>query len=208
MTMQHEMMNMFATPLYRSSLQRAFTQTELDCFRSELGDSVAAIANFSSRNKRVLDKPELEQIRLCLQEHLDAYFKTVFDTANDVRLLVTQSWLTLSRQGESHHAHTHPNSVVSGVLYINLAPSDGISFHRNEDNIWHELLPAQENYFNAKSYFVNTQVGDIVLFPSHVKHGVREVKEDVERVSLSFNSFFSGNIGREEFANALTVSLT
>ncbi len=205
--MQHEMMSMFATPLYRSSLQRAFSQSELECFRKELADSVPSISNLSSRNKQVLNNPALAQIKSCLQEHLNAYFKTVFNTANEVQLLLTQSWLTLSRKGESHHAHTHPNSVVSGVLYINLGPNDGISFHRNEDNVWHELVSAQDNYFNAKRYFVNTQVGDIVLFPSHVRHGVREVQENIERVSLSFNSFFSGNIGRDEFANSLTITL-
>lgn len=205
--MPHEIMNMFATPLYRASLQREFTQSEVDCFRKELADSIPSISNLSSRNKQVLNSSELAHIKTSLQEHLDEYFKTVFNTANDVRLLVTQSWLTLSRKGESHHAHTHPNSVVSGVLYINLAPNDGISFHRNEDNVWHELVAAQENYFNAKRYFVNTKVGDIVLFPSHVLHGVREVQDNIERVSLSFNSFFSGNIGREEFANSLTISL-
>lgn len=198
---------MFATPLYRASLQRQFTQNEIECFRQELADSVPAISNLSSRNKQVLNNPGLAQIKASLQEHLDTYLQSVFNTSNDVRLMLTQSWLTLSRIGESHHAHTHPNSVVSGVLYINLAPSDGISFHRNEDNVWHELVAAQENYFNAKSYFVSTQVGDIVLFPSNVKHGVREVKENIERVSLSFNSFFSGNIGREEFANSLSISL-
>jgi ectoine hydroxylase-related dioxygenase (phytanoyl-CoA dioxygenase family) len=94
------------------------------------------------------------------------------------------------------------------VLYINLAENDGISFHRNEDNLWHELLPAEENYFNAKRYFINTAVGDILLFPSHVRHGVREVSDPIERVSLSFNSFFEGELGNKEFATAVKISLS
>ena len=50
-------------------------------------------------------------------------------------------------------------------------------------------------------------VGDIVLFPSDLSHGVRELAEDVQRVSLSFNTFFEGELGREEFANSLKVSI-
>ena len=205
--MQHDLMNMFATPLYRATLGRPFTHGELDFFREALSDCVESIANFSSRDKNVLNNPALKALHDTLQQHLDEYFKTIFNTSNKVSLKITQSWLTLSRQGESHHVHTHPNSVASGVLYINLAENDGISFHRNEDNLWHELLPAQENYFNAKRYFINTSVGDIILFPSHVRHGVREVTDAVERVSLSFNSFFEGELGKEEFATAIKISL-
>lgn len=206
--MQHDLMNMFATPLYRASLERPFTEAELNFFREALADSVESISNFSSRDKSVLNNPVLRDLRDTLQRHLDEYFKTIYNTSNRVSLKITQSWLTLSRQGESHHAHTHPNSVVSGVLYINLAENDGISFHRNEDNVWHELLPAQENYFNAKRYFINTQVGNILLFPSNVRHSVREVEEVVERVSLSFNSFFEGELGKEEFSTAIKLTLS
>lgn len=205
--MQHDLMNMFATPLYRATLGRPFTQGELDFFREALADCVDSISNLSSRDKNVLSNPALKDLRDTLQQHLDEYFKTIYNTSNSVSLKITQSWLTLSRQGDSHHSHTHPNSVVSGVLYINLAKNDGVSFHRNEDNLWHELLPAQENYFNAKSYFINTEVGDILLFPSNVRHGVREVTEAVERVSLSFNSFFEGELGKEEFATAIKITL-
>lgn len=205
--MQHDLMNMFATPLYRATLGRPFTKGELDFFRVALADCIDSISNLSTRDKNVLSNPALKDLRDTLQQHLDEYFKTIYNTSNRVSLKITQSWLTLSRQGESHHSHTHPNSVASGVLYINLAKNDGISFHRNEDNLWHELLPAQENYFNAKRYFINTEVGDILLFPSHVRHGVREVTEAVERVSLSFNSFFEGELGKEEFATAIKISL-
>ena len=205
--MQHDIMNMFATPLYRANLGRSFSEGELNFFRLALSDSVESISNLSTRDKNVLNNPVLKELHDILQQHLDEYFKTIYNSSNKVSLKITQSWLTLSREGESHHAHTHPNSIASGVLYINLAQNDGISFHRNEDNLWHELLPASENYFNAKRYFINATVGDILLFPSHVRHSVREVTEKVERVSLSFNSFFEGELGKPEFANSIKISL-
>lgn len=205
--MQHDMMNMFAVPVYRTKLSRPFSQQEMQFFKQSLQDAVPAIHNRSSVNKRVLAAPALADIQQFIEANLRQYLQTVFNTANDVRLQVTQSWLTLSGKGQSHHVHTHPNSVVSGVLYINLAPVDGINFYRNEDNIWYELVKQQDNYYNAYQYFVQTSVGDLLLFPSNVRHGVREVTEDVERVSLSFNTFFSGQLGRDDFSNGLSIEV-
>jgi uncharacterized protein (TIGR02466 family) len=205
--MQHEMMNMFAVPLYRATLGRAFLRSEMQFFHDTLQGAVPAISNQSSVNKKVLSSPQMKDIRSVIEWHLAQYMSTVFNTTNRVQLQITQSWLTLAGKGQSHHVHTHPNSVVSGVLYISLAPQDGISFYRNEDNIWYELIRQQDNYFNASQYFVQASVGDLLLFPSHVRHGVREVTSDIQRVSLSFNTFFSGQLGRDEFSNALNITI-
>ncbi|HLT64159.1 MAG TPA: TIGR02466 family protein [Pseudohongiella sp.] len=205
--MQHEMMNMFAVPLYRAKLGRHFTAEEQAFFQQALSGAVRAISNYSSPDKAVLKAPELAELRQFVEMHLASFMRTVFNTTNQVELKITQSWLTLSNKGESHHVHTHPNSVVSGVLYINLAPQDGINFYRNEDNIWYELIRQQDNYYNALQYFVQCNVGELLLFPSNVRHGVREVTADIQRVSLSFNTFFSGQLGRDDFANALNIEV-
>lgn len=205
--MDHQMMNMFAVPLYRASLGRAFSDEEMQFFKAELSTPVAAISNYASANKKVLDAAPMQAIRTALQAHLDQFFRITFNTTNDVSLQITQSWLTRSQQGDSHHTHTHPNSVVSGVLYINLAPRDGINFYRNEDNIWYELIRQEDSYYNALRYFVQTSIGDIILFPSNIRHGVNQVTENIDRVSLSFNSFFSGELGREEYSNHLNIRL-
>ena len=207
MTTKFDMMNLFAVPVYRSPLGREFSPDELAFFRQELSQPAAAIANHSSRNKDVLGSPVMKGIRARLQAHLDTYFQTVYNTQNDVRLAITQSWLTLTRRGESHHTHTHPNSVVSGVLYINIAEQDGINFFRNDDLQWYELIPKEQNYYNAHSMFVQINVRDLILFPSNVKHGVKEVTSDIERVSLAFNTFFTGAMGREGFSNFLRISV-
>jgi uncharacterized protein (TIGR02466 family) len=205
--MEHQMANLFAVPLYRAALGRGFTEQEMLFFKSELQDPVLAISNYSSKNKDVLAAAEMQTIRGVIQEHLNNYFKIVFNSSNNVSLQITQSWLTRSGKGQSHHTHTHPNSIVSGVLYVNLAQHDGINFFRNEDMQWYEMLRAEETYYNAPRYFIQTAIGDIILFPSHIRHGVHTVNEDIQRVSLAFNTFFSGELGREEFSNALRITV-
>lgn len=205
--MQHDLMNLFAVPVYKASIDRKFTDAEMDFFKQQLQSPMQAISNFSSENKYVLNAPEMADLRSLAEQHLQQYFETVYDTANDARLVITQSWLTLTGKGGSHHTHSHPNSIASGIFYINLANEDGINFYRDEDRQWFDLKPRQQNYYNAYSYFVNASIGDIVIFPSHVKHGVRPVQDDIQRVSLAFNTFISGELGRDEFSNQLRISV-
>ena len=200
------MINLFAVPVAKSPIGRNYTDSELKYIESQLERPSKAIDNYASPNKNVLAHDELKDLQTTIQQHLDNYFKAVYNTSNNVALQITQSWLTLSRKGESHHSHTHPNSVVSGVLYVNVAGNDGINFYRNEENLWFELEPSETNYYNSYKIHVATKVGDLVLFPSSVKHGVNKVTEDIKRVSLSFNTFFSGEMGNPEFSNALRIT--
>ncbi len=200
------MINLFAVPVAKSPIGRNYTDSELKYIESQLERPSKAIDNYASPNKNVLAHDELKDLQTIIQQHLDNYFKAVYNTSNNVALQITQSWLTLSRKGESHHSHTHPNSVVSGVLYVNVAGNDGINFYRNEENLWFELEPSETNYYNSYKIHVATKIGDLVLFPSSVKHGVNKVTEDIKRVSLSFNTFFSGEMGNPEFSNALRIT--
>jgi len=205
--MNSELMNLFAVPLYRGKLGRSLHDHESLCIREQSRDPNAAISNYASRSKRVLDEEPLKELKRFLQSSVDDYFQKTFATSNDVRLKITQSWLSRTHKGEAHHEHVHPNSVASGVFYINVSEHDGINFYRNEDNIWHELLHQKDNYYNAHRYFVETKPGDILIFPSNIRHGVATVEHDAERLSLAFNTFFSGELGREEFSNFLRIEL-
>jgi hypothetical protein len=40
---------------------------------------------------------------------------------------VTQSWLNWTKPGQWHHKHSHPNSLYSGVLYLDVEMT-GIGF--------------------------------------------------------------------------------
>ncbi len=205
--MNPNMINLFPLPLQKTNLLRGYTERELDFMKSQLQSNHKSIANYASTNKYILDADEMIGIRQSLQEALDTYFKEVFNTSNKLNLKITQSWLTLTGNSESHHEHVHPNSVASGVLYINLGDNDGISFYRNEDSQWYEFLREEETYYSAKSFFIACKVGDIVIFPSNLRHGVKQNSSQLERISLAFNTFFEGELGRDEFSNALTLSL-
>jgi hypothetical protein len=101
-----------------------------------------------------------------------------------------------------HNQHNHLNSFVSGVLYIQA--QDNIMFLTDKNNFF-ELKVKQFNNFNSQSFNMNVQTGDIILFPSHLTHLVPHKINKNKRISLAFNTFIKGEIGRAEALTELTI---
>ena len=66
--MKPEMMNLFATPVYKSSIGRSFTESEIQFIKNELKDPAFSISNYSSKNKAVLEAEQLKPLREIIQK--------------------------------------------------------------------------------------------------------------------------------------------
>ena len=151
----------------------------------------------SSNNRRVLNNPIFSEVKAFAQDCLDLWVEKIIDPAykNSVKLKITQSWLNYTQKSGHHHLHYHPNSIISGVIYIQATDKkDQIQFQDTSIKPWH-IAVNQANPFNSNIYHVPVQTGDCVLFPSTIYHGVPEVEADQTRISLAFNSFIVGEIG-------------
>jgi hypothetical protein len=193
--MQHLIHSLFPTPIIKTKFDRPFTQEELEVvFAEEQGHSVA---NSSSNNRRILENPALSEIKKFAEECLDLWVEKIIIPAyeNSVKLKITQSWLNYTEKEGHHHLHYHPNSIISGVIYIQASEfKDQIEFQNTDINPWH-VHTETSNPFNSNLYHVPVKTGDVVLFPSTIYHGVPEVQSDKTRISLAFNSFWVGEIG-------------
>ena len=144
-------------------------------------------------------KDKLKDIKKFIEHHLKLYLEEIegADT-NLATLRITQSWLNKNKPGEGHDSHSHANSYLSGVLYINCLPNDCINFknrsHKSYNNI--EFLKKENTPWNTQGVIVGVKKGDLILFPSWVPHYVTMNKtKDTERISLSFNTFPIGELG-------------
>ena len=110
-------------------------------------------------------------------------------------LAITQSWVNRSGKGESHHGHMHPNSIISGVWYPIIDETlPPIQFQRR-DPPQIMLQSDKFNNINSETYFLPLKAGELILFPSNLRHSVPANKYDKERVSLSFNTWPKGSMG-------------
>lgn len=154
------------------------------------------MGNTTSVEHFVLRQADLTNLRSWIEECVNEYFLSTASPKNDVSLRITQSWVNYSEQGQYHHKHAHPNSLVSGVFYVQTNPDDRIYFYRagyqqirfptNEWNVW-----------NSESWWFEAVTGRLILFPSSLEHMVPTVQGEQTRVSLSFNTFPVGMVGEE-----------
>jgi uncharacterized protein (TIGR02466 family) len=185
----------FPTPIYISKLDRELTPLELkfvdknkkDCYKNE--------GNITTNNNYILNEKPFANIKKELDLKVQDYFDTVISSANNIKPYITQSWLNYTEKNQYHHKHSHPNSLVSGVFYINCNEEfDKIKFFKND---YQTIKPEikEYNFWNSESWWFSVKTGDVIMFPSSLTHMVETRQGDNTRISLAFNVFIKGTVG-------------
>jgi uncharacterized protein (TIGR02466 family) len=186
---------LFPTPVMFNHIGRDFTSKELAYIESHSTSTHHNTGNVASNHNYILNEPEMAGLNKFVTEQLNEYVKRVYKPKHPTEVYVTQSWINWTKKGEFHHRHEHPNSFISGVLYISTdSTKDKITFH---SAVYKQIQLDTDNYdvYNADLWWFNVGTGDIVMFPSSLTHNVENVVADETRVSLAFNSFIKGTFG-------------
>jgi uncharacterized protein (TIGR02466 family) len=193
---------LFPVAVGKFNLGRTFTTEEF--FFVDNQSTYSNMGNTTSNNRYVFKDEALASLSAFAESCVEQYFREVYAPKHDVKLRITQSWLNYTKQGQHHHKHAHPNSLVSGVFYIKAdAEKDRISFFK--DDYEQINLPTEQfNIFNSSSWWIPVAAGELILFPSSLTHMVETVQGD-ERISLAFNTFPIGYVGEETSLTALHV---
>ena len=195
--------NLFPSPVGVYELDRPYTDVETAQFEEYCSEQEYNFGNTNSKNKYCLEHEAMSDIKKFCSDSIDRYMVDVV-ASNAGVCKVTQSWVNVSRRGQYHHRHSHPNSYLSGVLYFETSENDKISFHNQR--VTHLLPPIRDlNTFNSANWWIWAIQGTLVIFPSWQEHSVPEVKYD-RRVSLSFNTFLHGEIGSDAELTKLTLN--
>ena len=130
------------------------------------------------------------------------------------RLEITQSWANTSQKGQSMWSHTHPNSFVSGILYLTNSNASTIF---SMDSIWTNYYQNTSHTLQLKTtdhddlivtHKQQTVQGDLIIFPSNLVHMVDDHDiDDYDRYTISFNSFPAGVIGDMSKLSGLMIEV-
>ena len=124
---------------------------------------------------------------------------------DNVKLEITQSWINYTKTGQYHHKHAHPNSVISGVFYIQASKEIDKLFFYNESYQQIKIVPKEFHVYNSESWWLPVETGQLLLFPSSLTHMVATTSGEDDRISMSFNTFYKGKLGDEVALTGLTL---
>jgi uncharacterized protein (TIGR02466 family) len=191
---------LFPTAVAKFELGRAYSAEEMAFVDSQPTHN--NMGNTTSDDRYVLRHDTMASLKEFVENSVAEYLKSIYAPKHEVSMRLTQSWLNYTKPGQFHHKHAHPNSFISGVLYMKAARErDKIYFYK--DGYKQISLPTDNwNLYNSESWWFEVGTGDLMLFPSSLTHMVETVKDD-DRISLSFNTFPVGYVGEEESLTAL-----
>ena len=197
--------SIFPTPIYISKVDRKLTPLELKFVDKNKKDFYKNEGNITTNNNYILNEKPFTNIKKELDLTVQDYFDKVISPANKITPYITQSWLNYTEKNQYHHKHQHPNSLVSGVFYINCHKEhDKIKFFN--DNYKTIKLEIKEwNLWNSESWWFSVKTGDIILFPSSLTHMVETKEGDNTRISLAFNVFIKGTVGNNKSLTELIL---
>jgi uncharacterized protein (TIGR02466 family) len=112
---------------------------------------------------------------------LDVY-KESEECAIECTPRLSNMWFNINYKGSYNTIHTHPGSILGGVLYINVPENSGdICFHHQDG---HSLSLIQNTSFS-----ITPHDGLMLLFPASLSHGVGMNYSDEPRFSIAFNLY-------------------
>ena len=187
--------SIFPTPIYISKVDRKLTPLELKFVDKHKKYFDKNEGNITSNNNYILNEKTFANIKKELDLIVQDYFDKVISPANNITPYITQSWLNYTETNQYHHKHAHPNSLVSGVFYINCHEKhDKIKFF---NDTYKTIKPEVKdwNIWNSESWWFSVKTGNVILFPSSLTHMVETKQGDNTRISLAFNVFIKGTVG-------------
>jgi uncharacterized protein (TIGR02466 family) len=141
------------------------------------------------------------QFNLDILKEVSAFIKNISVIDFDFDVKITDSWVNDMSTGDIHPWHSHPFSVVSGVIFLDDHPENSdLTFKNNVNFAMPPYSLIETDYYISLRNLADIQETKnlkhhMVLFYSNISHSVPEIKTvNRSRRTLSFNTFWKGRI--------------
>ena len=203
MSVKYTLTNLFPSPVH------IFESDGFDEFKNNLIDYVYKLKEKDPEGYTISNRNGWQSRGFDLSDMNDLLHGTIlqglssFSAIKNTTKMRASAWININSPGSYNVKHTHPNSHLSGVMWIK-APKDSgnIVFDNPNGHQTHTEINSynqefKDQFFVHHAYWLPPIEGRMIIFPSHLQHTVNENKSNEDRISVSFNiTLTSPNQGR------------
>lgn len=198
MTDNKRLISLFPVPVYSNMLDidNEIKQLVKNLEFADIGNGKMSVSKY------LLDQPGFEKLRDVIDAEVYQYVQNIFSPVDRIHFFRTTSWAMKHNKGDWSSSHSHVNSIVSGIVYLEVDENSGdLVFNKILNNLYDGVLDItiqNWNPFNSHSFTMVPETNQIVIFPSNLPHKVNTSRSDNERYCIAFNYFVRGIFGKNE----------
>jgi|5_EtaG_2_1085323.scaffolds.fasta_scaffold86354_2 uncharacterized protein (TIGR02466 family) len=196
--------SLFSTPIFQYRLKDiSICQEVSNLVKSNISNFEEKWINYQKGSSKYIHNTLTSDDDL----HLDPKFNSLLNAINPIIKItidtlnlstngfdILSMWSNINGRGGYLATHSHPNSFLSGVLYLQTPGSNkGKIFFENpvegRTNWQFDPHDFKTSMFQYRSWEFEPRVGTLLMFPSWIRHGTYQGdwEDDEYRMSLSFN---------------------
>lgn len=191
--------NLFPTPIFEFDLSNKinFNQVKKD-IESLHEDYIENWSKYSFHDIISTDDNLHMNEKFCgLVKVLDEYIHVVMNRLNikNDGYHFLGLWANTHRRCTIHPSHQHPNSLLSGVLYVNVPEKSGDLYfddpRESKSIVAYTNGDSVNSMYQYRSWDFIPKVGRLIIFPSWLRHGTHPstLNEGDYRMCMSFNVY-------------------
>ena len=193
MSVKYTLTNLFPSPVH------IFDTDGFDEFKNNLIDYAYKLREEDPKGFKISNRHGWQSKGFDLTDMNDLLHGTIlqglssFSSVKNTTEMRASAWVNINSPGAYNRLHSHPNSHLSGVMWIK-SPKDCGVISFDKPNVHHSYTDInsynqefKDQFFVYHAYWLPPIEGRMIIFPSHLQHEVEENKSNEDRISVSFN---------------------
>ena len=188
--------DLWATPIWQYHLDDNvvnFTKIISEVYEIKQFQKTRILSNQGGWQSDFIEPTDTELSKL--MTHIKNNFQKCYDDLNVQKKYYNSEivyWININGFGHANRKHMHPNSILSGCVYLKVPKDSGnIIFNPNLANeyFFNSFTECNNDITSNETTFFPEEK-KVIIFPAFLPHSVGKNNSNEDRISIAFNSCF------------------
>jgi uncharacterized protein (TIGR02466 family) len=197
--MGDQIFRLFSTPVFKTDIDDTLRKkTLLEVKKLKESQSGYQQKRNWFSNDDLHEKEEFSEITNVISNCLSNVLDHI--TIKRKEEFITCMWANINKVGYMHPAHSHANSLFSGIIYLQCPSGSGSTYFTDPrpaaTTFNFEVEDPVAEWYNVNNWAHPATEGALLIFPSWLNHGVdySNFDNDQERITIAFNTFLRADM--------------